>query len=126
MDLRSVVIGVALWLIAAYLLAKLFQSFDIGEHRRDAVKRAKSVVLWHASENVAPLMIDFPYNYKDCVFLGKWVDYIVFDGLYEWDLREIIMVEIKTWRSGLNRNEKMIKSLVAAWSVSYEILRMNP
>jgi predicted Holliday junction resolvase-like endonuclease len=125
MDSRSIIVWVALWLLWAYFLAKVFNWVDILGHRKDAVKKAKSVVLGQASENVAPLMVDFPFHYKDCVFLWKGVDYIVFDGLYEWNLREIIFVEIKTWSSRLNKNEKMIRDIVKNGVISYELIRVK-
>lgn len=124
MDIRILVIGIAIGLVGAYLLAKLFNWVDIVGHRKDAVTKAKSVVLWQATENIAPLIVDFPYHYKDCVFLGKGVDYIVFDGLYEWQLREIVMVEVKTGKSRLNRNEKAIQNAIKQWLVSYEVVRV--
>jgi predicted Holliday junction resolvase-like endonuclease len=124
MDSRSVIVWIALWLIGAYLLAKIFNRVDVLSHRKDAVKKAKSVVLGQATENVAPLMVDFPFHYKDCVFLWKWVDYLVFDGLYEGNLREIVFVEIKTWSSRLNKNEKMIRDVVKSGVISYELIRI--
>lgn len=50
-------------------------------NRKDAVDRSRSVVLGHVHEKIAPLLPHFPYSYKDLVFLGKGVDYLVFDGL---------------------------------------------
>lgn len=51
--------------------------------RKQAVQQSKSTTLGYVSEKIAPLLPNFPYNYKDLVFLGKGVDYICFDGLAE-------------------------------------------
>jgi len=42
------------------------------------------------------MLPNFPYHYKDLVFLGKGIDYLVFDGLSEGNLKEIVFLEIKS------------------------------
>jgi len=64
--------------------------------RQNAVDRSRSVVLGHVNEKIAPLLPNFPYYYKDLVFLGKGIDYLVFDGLSHGDLKQIVFLEIKT------------------------------
>jgi predicted Holliday junction resolvase-like endonuclease len=59
------------------------------------------------------------------MFLGKGVDYLVFDGLHEGNLRKIRFLEIKTNTSQLNQREKMIKEAVEKGRVSYEVLRIR-
>jgi len=125
MDLnQDVVLGIMVGLVVWYIVFKLYALREIGWHRQDAIDRSKSVVLGHATENIAPLLPSFPYHHKDCVFLGKGVDYVVFDWLYEWSLKEIIFLEIKTWWSRLNRNEKMIRDIVERWRISYDLIRL--
>jgi predicted Holliday junction resolvase-like endonuclease len=48
------------------------------------------------SEKVAPFLPGFPYNCKDLVFIGKGIDYLVFDGLANGMLKQIILLEIKS------------------------------
>jgi predicted Holliday junction resolvase-like endonuclease len=38
----------------------------------------------------------FPYDCKDLVFIGKGIDYLVFDGLARGELEQIILLEIKS------------------------------
>lgn len=121
----QLVLWIIIWLIVGYLIAKIAFLIKIKKHRQWAVKKSTSVILWQVSEKVAPLLPDFPYNYKDLTFLGKWVDYIVFDGLSHKQLNQIIFLEIKTGRSNLNANERMIRDCIAAGRVSYEILRIK-
>ncbi len=62
------------------------------------------------------------------VFVGKWFDYLILDWLNEWDLREIIFMEIKYGSSTLNKNEKMIRHVVGSKKVKYvefKIPRLN-
>jgi predicted Holliday junction resolvase-like endonuclease len=70
------------------------------------MRRAQSRLLSRTSrygvggENVAPWMLGFPYELRAASFLGKPVDYLVFDGLDEGELREIVFVEVKTGSRG--------------------------
>lgn len=81
--------------------------------------------MWQVNEKIAPLLPNFPYNYKDLVFIWKGIDYLVFDGLSTGNLREIVFLEVKSWVSNLNRNERMIKNCLNSWKISYDILRIK-
>ena len=81
--------------------------------------------MWQVNEKIAPILPNFPYNYKDLVFIWKWIDYIVFDGLSTWYLKEIVFLEVKSGVSNLNRNEKMVKNCIQTWKTSYDILRIK-
>ncbi len=116
----GIVIGAFIW----YLFAKIYFLWKIKSQRKHAVKRSRDVVLWQVTEQLAPLLPNFPYYYKDLMFLGKGVDYVVFDWLSEWNLEQIVFLEVKTWRSQLNKNERMIKQAIKSWNVSYDILRL--
>lgn len=119
----TIILGIFVWIIIWYLISKLFFTVKIKKQRKDAVRRSRNVVLGHVNEKIAPLLPDFPYHYKDLVFVGKWIDYIVFDGLSRWNLKRIVFLEVKTNSSGLNRNESMIKSCINKKQVEYEIYR---
>lgn len=114
-----------LGLFFGFLFAKIFFYQDIKGQRKDAVKKSKNVTLWYVHEKLAPILPNFPYNYKDLTFLGKWVDYVVFDGLSEGTLRQIVFLEIKSWKSRLNKNEQQIKSIVWARRVKHETMRIQ-
>lgn len=81
--------------------------------------------MWQVNEKIAPILPNFPYNYKDLVFIGKWIDYVVFDWLSTGDLREIVFLEVKSWVSNLNRNERMVKDCISSGKISYDILRIK-
>jgi len=119
-----IVIGIIIW----YLIHKTitFGNLDrrIKDERRHAIKQSKAVNLWHISEQIAPLLPEFPYHIKDMVFIGKWFDYLVLDWLSDGDLRKIVFVEIKTGRSSQNRNERMIQSIIHSKQVSYELIKI--
>lgn len=117
-------LGIIAGIIIGYLIAKVYFFISIKKHRQDAVNRSRSVVLGNVNEKIAPLLPNFPYHYKDLVFLGKGVDYIVFDWLSKGDLQKIIFLEIKSGTSTLNRNEMMIKHCIQQWRVDYQIYKL--
>lgn len=116
---------IGIWLLVGFLFAKLFFHQDVRHARKHAVKQSKATTFGYVSESLAPLAPEFPYHVKDLMFLGKWVDYLVFDGLHEGKLRKIRFLEIKTNTSQLNQREKMIKEAVEQGKVSYEVLRIT-
>lgn len=60
---------------------------------------------------------------RDMTFVGKGIDYIIFDGLSSGNLKEIVFLEIKSGSSTQNNNEKMIEDIIRKGKVRYEILR---
>ncbi len=116
-----IIIGLVIW----YLIAKIYFEIKVRWQRKNAVERSKNVLIWQVNEKIAPILPWFPYNYKDLVFIGKWIDYLVFDWLSKWNLREIIFLEIKSGNSGLNRNETMIKKCIENGKIAYDILRIK-
>ena len=53
------------------------------------------------------------------------MDYVIFDGLSNGHLREIVFLELKTGKSGLNKNERSIEAIVREKKVRYECLRID-
>lgn len=92
--------------------------------RQASIRSSKASILGHIKEQMAPLQSWFPYHTKDMVFIGKWIDYIVFDGMSEGRLKKIVFVEIKSWGSTQNRNEKQVENVIDAKLVRYEIIRL--
>lgn len=96
------------------------------EIRRDAVRRSQSVVTGKVTEHLVPLIGDFPYNPKDVRFLGTPVDLVVFDGMDEDELNEIVFVEVKTGASAaLSTRERRIRDAVRAGAVRWHELRID-
>lgn len=115
-----VLLGVLVW----WLVATIYFMWKKSTLRKLSVQQSKAVTLWYVSEKIAPLLPQFPYSYKDLVFLGKWVDYICFDWLAEWNVKKVVFIEIKTWKSQLNKNEQEIKSAIDKGRVGRETMRL--
>lgn len=120
---RTLIFWIIIGLLIGYLIARIYFFIKIKHQRQDAVTRSRNVVLGNVNEKIAPLLPGFPYHYKDLMFLGKWIDYIVFDWLSHWNLTKIVFLEIKTNSSTLNRNETMIKQCIEQKKVEYQIYR---
>ena len=118
-----IVLWFLIWGISWYLLSKIYFLVKTKNNRQNAVQKSRSVLLGNIHEQIIPLLPEFPYQYKDLIFLGKWVDYIIFNGLSKWDLKEIVFLEIKTGSSQLNKNESMIKSCIEDKKVVYKTRR---
>ena len=95
--------------------------------RSDAIKRSESVTRGKITEHLIPFFPDFPYNPRDARFLGSPVDLIVFDGLSNEKITEIVFVEIKTSRNpALSRREREVRDCVDEKRVSYRMIQKVP
>jgi predicted Holliday junction resolvase-like endonuclease len=122
---QIVLIWILIWTFVGYVLARLLFWVQLRWQRKNAIERSKHVVMWQVNEKIAPILPGFPYNYKDLVFIGKWIDYIVFDWLSTGYLKQVVFLEIKSGNSLLNKNEIMIKDCLDRKKVYYEVLRMK-
>ena len=76
---------------------------------------------------MAPLVSEFSerFDANDARFLGAPIDYVVFDGIGEGELREIVLIEVKTGGSRLNTHEREVERAVREGRVSFEVLRLG-
>lgn len=117
------VLGTIIGIIMGIFIGKILRYKEIKSIRSDAVKRSQSVILGSVYEKILPFLPNFPYSPKDMVFIGKGFDYLILDGLSTGNLEQIIFLEIKSGKSGLNGNEKMIRETVSNKRVKFEELR---
>jgi predicted Holliday junction resolvase-like endonuclease len=125
----NLIAGLVLGAIAGAALALLYaaatrarQTRDI---RREAVSQSRAVTRGQVFEQFAPYFPEFDFNPKDAQFLGKPVDFVVFDGLDEGELRRIVFVEIKTGTATLNTRERRIRDAIRAGAVEWRELRLG-
>ena len=93
--------------------------------RLDAVKRSRSIIGGQVSEQLAPYLPGFNHKPSESRFIGKPIDFIVFKGMDDKKIEEIVFVEVKSGNSQLNAQEKMLKQAVLDKRVSWEELRLN-
>ncbi len=93
--------------------------------RIDAVKRSRSVLAGQFTEQLAPYLPHFPYSPSEVRFIGKPVDFIVFRGMDEKNISEVIFVEVKTGTSKLNNQQKNLKETIKNRKVAWEEYNPN-
>src|SRR6056297_2778596 len=97
---------------------------ELPNHRKDAILKSRSVLRGNFSEQLAPFLPDFNYSPTECKFLGKLIDFLVFQGLDENQINEIIFVEVKSGKSKLSKREKSLKDAVENKKVRWEEYRV--
>src|SRR5271170_1564501 len=113
------IIALALFIIVTVLLAaacikllsKINRNDSHSADEREAIERyylndrqkfqerSKIVNKGLISQEMVPLMPGFPYAFKDARRAVHPLDYIVFDGLSDGDVKEVIFLEIKTGKT---------------------------
>lgn len=113
------------WMIIWVIIWKIIKYKTIKDERKKSVKKSKSVIMWELYEKILPFLPDFKFKPRDMVFVWKWVDYIIFDWLDEWNLKQIIFLELKSWNSNLNKNERMIRNIIKENKINYIEYKIN-
>jgi len=102
--------------VISYFIGRWLQKKDlkllIKEERKDAIARSRAVLGGQFAEQLAPWLPDFPFNPNECKFLGKPIDFIVFEGMDEKNISKVVFVEVKSGNSRLNNQEKLLKDAV--------------
>jgi predicted Holliday junction resolvase-like endonuclease len=93
--------------------------------RRDAVSQSRAITRGQVFEQFAAYFPDFEFNPKDAQFLGKPVDFVVFDGLDDGEVERIVFVEIKTGGAALSTRERRIRDAIQDGRVEWRELRLG-
>lgn len=91
--------------------------------RLDAIQKSQSVIAGKVTEHFVPYLPEFPYNPKDARFLGTPIDFVIFDGLDEGQVKGIVFAEIKTGSSTMNTRERQVREAVQAGKVEWIEIR---
>jgi predicted Holliday junction resolvase-like endonuclease len=125
----TVALAALVWVAAAFARYRAIYRYaddDLEAARKDATRRSRSVLGGKAGEQLAPLVPQFSERFdpSEARFIGAPIDYVIFDGIGAGELREVVLVEVKTGRSKLNGNERAVQRAVLEGRVSFEILRL--
>ncbi len=92
--------------------------------REDAIKKSEAVIRGKVTEHLMPYFPEFKYNPKDVRFIGTPVDLIVFDGLSEGEVKQVLFIEVKTGKeSSITPRERLVRNCIQNRTVNYEIIR---
>lgn len=119
-------VGIFLVLLAvAFLFGRYLKNKEIKEHRADAINRSRAVLSGQFSEQLAPILPGFNYNPNECRFIGKPIDFLVFRGMDEKQIEEVVFLEVKSGKSSLNSVEKSLKKAIEEGRVRFEEYRVD-
>jgi predicted Holliday junction resolvase-like endonuclease len=106
----------------------LFEKWKKAEEKRirkDAASKSRSTLTGKITEHFIPYLPEFPYDPQDARFMGAPIDFIVFDGMSEGELKEVVLVEVKTNTSGLSKRERQLRDAVKEGRVKWTEIRRN-
>lgn len=103
---------------------------------KDAQKRSstsqRSILKGQMAEKFVPFMQGFDYNPEDCEFLGKPVDYVIFNNLSKCEDGEvgieevsIVLLEVKTGSAKLNKRQEILKKVIKKGQIHFSTVRVN-
>ncbi len=107
-ELLTIIIVALLFFVIGYLIALS----RIPKERKEAVRGSKSVTRGNVNDELALLLPKFPGKFSEARHIGKPIDFLVFTGMDEGDIKEIGFVEVKTGKSDLTTNERRIRDII--------------
>ena len=91
---------------------------------REAVTQSRAVLGGKFTEQMAPYLPEFKYDPTEARFIGSPIDLIVFPGLARGEPEEIVIMEIKTGKTGqLTPQERKIRQLIENGMVRWELIQ---
>lgn len=93
---------------------------------QQARQRSQQVIRGYVAEQFAPFLPGFPFEPSACHFLGRPVDFVVFNQDWENEGKmSVVFVEVKSGKSQLSDKEKKIKEAVLAKQVFWYEYRFS-
>ena len=122
-ELIVVIVLFIIILYIGYLIGKFVSKKEheekIPEIREEAIKQSRAVLSGQFSEQIAPYLPDFPYKPTEARFIGKPIDFVVFKGMDEKKIDEVVFVEVKSGQSQLSKVEKTLRAAVENKNISW-------
>jgi len=93
------------------------------EIREEAIRESRRVLGGKFTEQMTPYLPEFKYDPTEARFIGSPIDLIVFPGLAEGEPTEVVLIEVKTGKSGrLTPKERKVRELIDAGRVRWELI----
>jgi len=120
-----VFLGLFIWQRSKNEQMKKQHELDLIETRKDAVKRSRSIIEGQVAEQLVPHFPEWKYTPSEARFIASPLDYVVFSGLSENNVKEIIFIEIKTSKSQVTKRQKSVREAIKNGKVRYELLEIK-
>jgi len=119
----TLIIGLIISLFAIFIAFKIGHQWgsykkeqywisQIPNQRKEAIMKSRAVLGGHFTENLAPYLPNFPFLPTECRFIGKPIDFIVFKGMDDKKIDEVIFVEVKSGNAKISPQEKNLKEAI--------------
>ncbi len=118
-------VGIAIGAVVALLVIAVIAPKFARRMRAEGAQQSRAVTRGQIYEQLVPYLPGFRFNPKDAQFLGRPVDFVVFDGLDEGDLRRIVFVEVKTGAAKLTTRERLVRDAIRGGRVEWTEIRAD-
>jgi len=98
---------------------------EIGKARRDAAQRSRSVLRGQDLQVFAPWLPMFPGKPNEARPVSAEIDYIVFQRDDSSRIDHIWLVEVKSGRAQLSREQRQIRDCIEANRVSFKMINID-
>jgi len=123
-SLAALATGIAIGVIVVLLCVLAIVPAYTRRVRERAIQQSRAVTRGQIYEQFVPYLPEFEFNPKDAQFLGKPVDFVVFDGLDDGEVERIVFVEVKTGVSALTTRERRVRDAIRQGRVEWKEIRM--
>ncbi|MCH8008610.1 MAG: Holliday junction resolvase [Chloroflexi bacterium] len=94
------------------------------EVAKDAVRRSSAAIKGQIGERFAPFSDGFGYEPADARFLGSPVDYVVFDGMTDGEIKGVAFVEVKVGALPLSPFQRQVSEAIRDGRVAWRVLQL--
>src|SRR3989344_1331916 len=99
----SVIIAAIVFFLLLYVAYRVGRHYEkvalerkLRDIREEAIASSRRVLAGQFSEQLAPYLPGFPFSPSEARFIGKPVDFLVFKGMDEKQIEEVVFVEVKS------------------------------
>lgn len=116
--------AVIVFLLIGFIVGKFAErkkwEGEVDSIRKDAIKRSRSVLTGSFSEQLAPYLPGFSHSPTEARFIGKPIDFIVFEGMDGKEIKKVVFVEVKSGSSSLSGVERSLRDAIKEGRVEWE------
>lgn len=130
--LFAVIIVLSIWLwrcqarVQRLLITLETERSQRAQRIKDSVAKSRSVHMGKISEQIAPMLPDFPYHPRDVQWVGGTVDAIIWHGLEsDADEIDIVFLDVKTGSARISHRQRLIRAAIEAGRVKFEVYRLH-
>jgi predicted Holliday junction resolvase-like endonuclease len=93
--------------------------------RAHSLATSNGTRLGQIAEQFVPFLEEFHFDPRDAQFLGRPVDFVVFDGLTEGHVERVVFVEVKSGkRRTLDPRQTSVRESIVEGRVEFEVLSL--